>query len=73
MTSLNITIYKPTGKFYQEYKIKTEKDIPLYHIEKLKNFLKENKIHYSSDNFILIQDDLDGDGFHNHLFRGYEL
>lgn len=73
MTSLNVTIYKPTGKFYLEYQVKTEKDIPLYQTEDLKRLLKENKVSYSPDSFVLIQDAPDGDGFHNHLFRGSEL
>lgn len=72
MLNITATVYKNTGKYYDSCVIKKSEEVKIYDMCGIANLLKE-KIPFIEDGLIVIQDNEDSDGFHNHLFRVEEL
>lgn len=72
MLDITATVYKNTGKYYDSCTIKQAEEVRIYDIYGIANLLK-GKVPFIEGGFIVIQDNEDGNGFHNHLFRVEEL
>lgn len=72
MLNITATVYKNTGKYYDSCQIKQTEEVRLYDTYGIAKLLN-NKIPFIENGFIVLQDNEDGDGFHNHLFKVEEL
>ena len=72
MLDITVTAYKDTGKYYTSCIIQQEENIQLYDISKLKNLLN-GRIPFLKNGYIVIHDNKNGEGFHDHLFKTNDL
>lgn len=71
MMTLEITVYKDTGKFYTSALV-TGDDIPMY-APGFKAYIRQNLPAVVKDSFVVVRDDDKNATFHNCLFRIDEL
>ena len=68
---LEITVYKPTGKFYSSCEVESP-DIP-YFKDEFVEFVRENLPAKYAGGYVVIRDLEDGYGFHNCLIKMEDL
>lgn len=64
---VTIAVYKPTGKWYTESEVRSDKDVPIYDPEFKKFILKNLPAHYDGG-FVVVRSCDDDPGFHNVLY-----